>query len=77
MECSCGGVLIDKKAVYRVAEQQFTFILENVPAFECTRCGKVLYTDETAEKIQKLVNTIRRDSREIVTGRPSAKLYEY
>jgi ribosome recycling factor len=41
------------------------------------RCDEVQISDETKEKIQKLVNRIERDSNEIITGRPSANLYDY
>ncbi|HOA06387.1 MAG TPA: YgiT-type zinc finger protein [Spirochaetota bacterium] len=77
MECSCGGAVTEGKSSYRVSEDNFCFILDNIPAYKCTRCGKVLFSDETVEKIQKLVGRIKRDSSEIVTGRPSVNLYNY
>ncbi len=77
MECSCGGAVTEGKSSYRVSEDNFCFILDNIPAYKCTRCGKVLFSDETVEKIQKLVGRIKRDSAEIVTGRPSVNLYNY
>ena len=77
MECSCGGAVTEGKSSYRVSEDNFCFILDNIPAYKCTRCGKVLFGDETVEKIQKLVGRIKRDSSEIVTGRPSVNLYNY
>ncbi len=77
MECSCGGAVTEGKSSYRVSEDNFCFILDNIPAYKCTRCGKVLFSDETVEKIQKLVGRIKRDSSEVVTGRPSVNLYNY
>lgn len=77
MECSCGGAVTEGKSSYRVSEDNFCFILDNIPAYKCTRCGKVLFSDETVEKIQKLVGRIKRDSSEIVSGRPSVNLYNY
>jgi len=77
MQCKCGGVLISGKTTYRSSNKNFTFILENIPAFKCMRCDEVMYSDDTKDKIQKLVNRIERDSNEIVTGRPSANLYDY
>lgn len=77
MQCKCGGVLIDGKTTYRKSEKNFTFILENIPAFKCMRCDEILYSDETNDKIRKLVNRIERDSNEIITGRPSSNLYDY
>ena len=77
MECSCGGVVTEGKSSYRVSEDNFCIILDNIPAYKCTRCCKVLFSDETVEKIQTLVGRIKRDSSEIVTGRPSVNLYNY
>ncbi len=77
MECDCGGVLIEGKTTYRVSRTNFTFILENIPAFRCMRCERVLIEDNTKEKIQKMINRMERDSSEIVTGKPSANLYDY
>ena len=77
MECKCGGALLDGKSSYRASKKNFTFIIDNIPAHKCTRCDKVLFDDETVEKIQKLVNKIERETNEIVTGKPSANLYDY
>ena len=77
MECGCGGAVTEGKSSYRVSEEDFCFILDNIPAFKCVRCGKVLFSDEVVDKIQKLVNRIKRESSEIVTGHPSVNLYDY
>ncbi|HPB81682.1 MAG TPA: hypothetical protein PK200_06560 [Spirochaetota bacterium] len=77
MECSCGGVIIEGKSCYSVSTEQFYFVLEDVPAYQCTRCGKVLFGEDVAEKIQKLVRKIERDSSEIITGKPSVHSYDY
>ncbi|MGL4369198.1 MAG: hypothetical protein ACRCUT_05935 [Spirochaetota bacterium] len=77
MECDCGGVLEEGKSCYRTRGDSFSLILEDVPAYRCMRCGKVLYTDETAEKIKKLVNRMNRDVKEITTGIASVNLYDY
>lgn len=77
MECSCGGALIDGKTTYRVSKKNFSLILENIPAFKCTRCDKILTAEDTSDKIQQLVNRIERETKEIVTGTPSSNLYDY
>ena len=41
------------------------------------RCERILIQDETKEKIQKMVNRMERDVGEIVSGKPSANLYDY
>lgn len=77
MECKCGGALVEGKTTYRTSKKNFNFILDNIPAFKCTRCDAVLITDEITEKIKKLVNRIERDSNEIITGNPSSNLFDY
>jgi YgiT-type zinc finger domain-containing protein len=77
MNCECGGALIDGKSSYRVSKKHFSLIIDNIPAFKCTRCDKVLYAEETVDKIQQLVNRLERDTKEIVTGTPSTNLYDY
>jgi YgiT-type zinc finger domain-containing protein len=77
MHCKCGGVLIDGKSTYRNSSKNFTFILENVPAYKCMRCDEVQYSEDTKDKLQKMVNRLERDSNEIVTGKPSSNLYDY
>lgn len=77
MQCKCGGVLIEGKTTFRTSNKNFTFILENVPAQKCMRCDEVQISDDIKEKLQKLSNRIERDTNEIVTGKPSANLYDY
>jgi YgiT-type zinc finger domain-containing protein len=77
MECSCGGALIEGKSSYSVSKEYFSFIMDNIPAFKCTRCDKVLFNEEVVEKIQRLVNKIERDPVEIISGKPSTNLYDY
>ena len=77
MECECGGALIEGKSTYSSSKDNFTFILENIPAFKCTRCDKILFEDAVVDKIKKLERRIERDSEEIITGKPSTNLYDY
>ena len=77
MDCDCGGALIDGKSSYRVSKKNFSLIIDNIPAFKCTRCDKVLFGEDTVDMIQELVNRIERDTKHIVSGKPSANLYDY
>ena len=77
MQCKCGGVLIEGKSTYRTSKKNFSFILENVPAYKCMRCDEVMFSEAITDKLQQVVNRIERDTDEIVTGRPSANLYDY
>ncbi len=77
MQCKCGGVLIEGKSTYRTSKKNFTFILENVPAYKCMRCDDIIFLESAENKILNLVNRIERETEEIVSGRPSANLYDY
>lgn len=77
MQCKCGGVLIEGKSTYRTSKKNFSFILENVPAYKCMRCDEVMFSEAVKDKLQQVVNRIERDTDEIITGRPSANLYDY
>ncbi|OHD68567.1 MAG: hypothetical protein A2W19_12305 [Spirochaetes bacterium RBG_16_49_21] len=77
MDCDCGGALLDGKSSYRVSKKYFSLIIDNIPAHKCTRCDKVLFDEDTVDKIQKLVNLIERDTKEIATRTMSSNLYDY
>lgn len=77
MNCSCGGVLLDGKSTYRVSEDDFCFILDNIPAFQCQRCKKVLFQDDTVEKIEALIKKIKKGSNDVVGKAPSVNLRDY
>jgi hypothetical protein len=77
MECDCGGVLEEGKSSYRSRGECFSLIIDDLPAYRCMRCGKVLYPEDTVDKIQRLVNRVNRDVKEITSGIPSANLYDY
>lgn len=77
MQCKCGGVLIEGKSTYRTSKKNFSFILENVPAYKCMRCDEVMFSEAIKDKLQQVVNRMERDTDEIVTGRSSANLYDY
>jgi YgiT-type zinc finger domain-containing protein len=77
MDCTCGGTLIDGKSCYRARGENYCFIIDNLPAFQCSRCGKIYMSEEASAKINILVGKIEKETDEIVTGRPSVHLYDY
>lgn len=40
-------------------------VIKNVPCEECVQCGEKFYTDDIAEKIEKLVNLAKQMMQEI------------
>jgi|GEM_PF-263484 len=74
---SCGGVLEKGKSSHRAREKYFSLIIEDIPAYQCLRCGKVLFEEETVDRLQRLTRRIKRETEEIVTGKVSPNLYDY
>ncbi len=79
MECSCGrSADRGEKLLYSVSRDIFYIMLENIPAFQCTRCGRVLFTEEPWTASKKDRKRLERDAAgEVITGRPSVNLYDY
>jgi|APIni6443716594_1056825.scaffolds.fasta_scaffold1985809_2 YgiT-type zinc finger domain-containing protein len=77
MECACGGALVEGRSCYRASTGQYLLLIEDIPAFQCSRCGKVLFRDETVEKIKKIENRLEREISEITSGKSSVHLYDY
>ncbi len=40
-------------------------IIRNVPCLECEQCGEKYYTDEVAEKLEKIVESAKKLMQEI------------
>lgn len=40
-------------------------IVRNVPSQVCTQCGETSYTDEVAEQLEHIVNSVRNSMTEI------------
>ncbi len=40
-------------------------VIKNVPCEECEQCGEKYYTDEVAEKLERLVNIAKKIMQEV------------
>ena len=45
--------------------QNCIIIIRNVPCLECDQCGEKYYTDEVAEKLEKIVASAKKLMQEI------------
>ena len=62
--CKCGSV----KASFTTHVVNYNgeiIVIKNVPCEECEQCGEKYYTDEVAEKIEKMVNLAKQMMQEI------------
>ena len=40
-------------------------VIKNVPCLECDQCGEIYYTDDVAEKLEKLIDAAKKMMQEI------------
>ena len=56
---------IESTTTHVVNYQNCIIIIRNVPCLECDQCGEKYYTDEVAEKLERLVNSAKQLLQEI------------
>ena len=72
MQCHCGDKLIEGRSSYRISKNNLCLIIDNIPAYKCQKCGNVLFSSKIIKKINKLVNTAKKEVSEIVTEKTPA-----
>ena len=66
MNClMCKGDLEDKKTTYMVQLNNCIIIIKNVPSQVWKQCGEVSYSNEVAQQLERLVNSVRNAITEI------------
>ncbi len=56
---------IESTTTHVVNYQNCIIIIRNVPCLECDQCGEKYYTDEVAEKLERIVNSAKQLMQEI------------
>ena len=56
---------IESTTTHVVNYQNSIIIIRNVPCLECDQCGEKYYTDEVAEKLERIVNSAKQLMQEI------------
>lgn len=64
MFCKCDSVK-SSLTTHVVNFNGAIIVIKNVPCEECEQCGEKYYTDEVAEKIEKLVDLAKQMMQEI------------
>jgi YgiT-type zinc finger domain-containing protein len=60
MKCfECGNEYENTVRTHVVDLKDFIIIIRNVPCLECNKCGDSIYTDDVAEKLDKIVNSLK------------------
>ena len=56
---------IESTTTHVVNYRNSVIIIKNVPCLECEQCGEKYYTDDVAEKLEKIVETAKTLMQEI------------
>lgn len=62
----CKGNLNDSLTTFMTDIGSTIIIVKNVPSLVCSQCGEVSYTDSVAQELEKIINTIKNTTTEIV-----------
>ncbi|MDO4344547.1 MAG: type II toxin-antitoxin system MqsA family antitoxin [Eubacteriales bacterium] len=56
---------LESTTTHVVNYKNCVIIVKNVPCLECDQCGEKYYTDEVAEKLEIMVNLVKKLMQEI------------
>lgn len=60
-----GDELTDSFTAHVVNYKNCLIIIRNVPCVECAQCGEKFYTDEVAQRLDKIVSGAKKIAQEI------------
>ena len=55
----CKGAMTNSKTSYVVDLEKCVIVIRNVPCLKCAQCGEIAYTDEVAQRLEEIVNSIK------------------
>ncbi len=61
----CKGQLVDKLTNFLADLGDCIVVIKNVPSQVCIQCGEISYNNETARKLEEIINSIRHSPTEI------------
>ena len=60
MKClECHGTYVESTRTHVVDLKSFLIIIRNVPCLECEQCGDTVYSDEVAERLDRIVDSLK------------------
>lgn len=70
----CKGHLKNELTTFMADFGKCIVIIKNVPSQVCSQCGETSYTDEVAERLEEITNSVRNSLAEIavVNYKPAA-----
>ncbi len=61
----CKGMLQEQTSNFMVDVDNCFIIVKNVPSRVCSQCGEISYTDEVADKLERIVKEVRKAVSEV------------
>ena len=66
MKCfRCKGDTEQKIKTHTVTLEKCVIIIKNVPAFVCSQCGEVYFTDDVMRKLELIINKLENIIKEV------------
>lgn len=73
MKCFfCKGELTDGTTTHVVTLDNCVIVVKNVPCDRCSQCGEAFFSDEVAERLERIVDSFRAIVTEIAVVSYSA-----
>lgn len=57
--------MVESKTVFTVQIGENIIVIKNVPCYECELCGYTEISDDVADKLEKMVDYIKKSSQEV------------
>ena len=61
----CKGDMEDRLTTFMVDLGNCIVIVKNVPSHVCKQCGEVSYSDEVSERLERIVDNVKKSPAEI------------
>lgn len=61
----CGGSLKESTTDFVEKIDNYVIVIKNIPCEKCTQCGEDYFSNDVAEKIESILNSIQKVSSEI------------
>ena len=66
MKCGrCGGEAVQSTTSEAIEIEFGLLVIRHIPCFKCQDCGEIFYTGAVAEKIEEIIETVKKLMQEI------------
>ena len=66
MKCYiCDGEMEQQKTTFTTKYKGCVYIVHGVPSYVCTKCGEIVYDNETMGRLEEIVNGMKNEASEV------------